>query len=93
MNKQELILKAASLHKPRWINSEEQLPDMIVDVGNYEYSDYVMVFSKDTNYHVVAQAVFIKTNNDGGYYWRREGTYKEPIENTYWMPLPTAPKV
>lgn len=89
---QDLILKAASLHKPRWINSEERLPELIAGAGD-EFSDHVLVYFKQNHYYMICPLVFVPSNTNGGYFWLQEGTYKEPIKNTYWMPLPTAPKV
>ena len=87
---QDLILKASSL-PPKWINSEERLPELIAGVGD-EFSNHVLVYFKQSHYYMICPLVFVPSNTNGGYFWLQEGTYKEPIENTYWMPLPTAPK-
>ena len=91
---QELILKAANLHKPKWIDSTEQLPKT-VNRGRYEASENVLVYIRDE--FRVAYAVFVAGNDPkSGYHWvfvEDESDYHTKIDGTYWMPLPKPPKV
>ena len=87
---QELILKAASLHKPRWINSEEQLPEFERE-GIFETSKNVLIYEpKSGNFWIVY--LFLDGSNSK-YFWIIEDYGDIPIEGTYWMSLPAAPKV
>ena len=73
-----------------WIKSEEQLPDFLGD--NCNFSDVVLVYFAESNYYMIACCVY----EDGIYSWSQEGSflaYYEPIDSTYWMPLPNKPKV
>ena len=91
---QELILQAANLHKPKWINSTEQLPKT-VNRGRYEASENVMVYIRGE--FRVAYVVFVAGNDPkSGYHWvfvEDESDYHTKIDGTYWMPLPNKPKV
>ena len=86
---QELILKAASLHKPKWINSEEQLPEL-ERKGIFETSKNVLIYEpKSGNFWI---AYLFLDESDSKYFWIIEDYGDIPIESTYWMPLPPAPK-
>ena len=73
--------------KPKWIKSEEQLPDFLGDECNF--SDAVLVYLQESAYYMIASIIF----DDNTYWWTDDGTFLEPIENTYWMSLPNKPKM
>ena len=88
---QDLILKAANLHKQVWINSEERLPALQRN-GFSETSKNVLIY--ESGYTKVAYLTFrMKNEPESGYMWILDANRDIPIEGTYWMPLPTAPKV
>ena len=87
---QELILQAADLHKPRWIKSTDQLPQ-IVEHGFLESSKDVLIYERG-NYRI-AYLSFNEINSpESGYRWTYDD-YDCKIDGTYWMPLPNKPKV
>lgn len=89
---QELILQAANLYKPKWIKSEDQLPEIVQYVGFSEYSEDVLIYD-DRGCYKIAYLVFNKRNSpNSGYKWFYD-RFAVSIENTYWMPLPNKPKV
>jgi hypothetical protein len=79
---QDLILKAANLHKPKWINSEKRLPELNRE-GIFEQSENVLIYESGNFW--VAYLTF-RTYNE--YRWILDAYHDIPIEKTYWMPLP-----
>lgn len=88
---QELILRAADLYKPKWIKSEDRLPEVVKHRGFFAYSEDVLVY--DRGYYKGAYLCFNTRNpSNPGYKWFYD-TYDVSIKNTYWMPLPKPPMV
>lgn len=72
---------------PNWISVEDELPKIVPNDSEWEYSDDVIVNLKDGS---IAVGRYERDNSIGEHYWVLYGVDKDLIV-THWMPLPEPP--
>lgn len=87
---QSLIIEAAFLHKPKWIDSQEDFPELVLSpVGIYSFSNDILLYYYGDQ--CVAYLEYDSSNMQ--YFWRYGDGYRLDTINTYWMPLPPNPEI